>query len=71
MDSDGDCPLETIIKTALESIAKWAYNGLESVTFCAFTPEEQTKLCWVVEDIKNGVEDRVPTCVNTSGYRAT
>lgn len=40
----GSCPLSKIIKTAIESIAKNVYIGLDSVTFCGFTMHEQNEI---------------------------
>ena len=40
----GGCPLKVVIATGLETIAKNAYPGLETVVFCGFTPQEQAQL---------------------------
>jgi O-acetyl-ADP-ribose deacetylase len=43
----GGCPLDLLIKTALNSFAKYAYPGLETVVFCAYSSEEVQ----VLEDV--------------------
>ena len=49
----GNCPLKTIIKKGMDSIAKYAYAELDRVAFCAFTPMEQTKVDAIVSDLRN------------------
>ena len=48
----GNCPLDTVIKTALESIAKYAYAGLQTVVFCGYTPEERHVITHLAEGIR-------------------
>jgi O-acetyl-ADP-ribose deacetylase len=43
----GSCPLDLLIKTAINSFAKYAYPGLETVVFCAYSSEEVQ----VVDDV--------------------
>ena len=50
----GSCPLRTVIEKGLESIAKHVYPGLKCVVLCGFTPEEQTVLKTILQDIKDG-----------------
>ena len=37
----GSCPLETVVKCALETIARNPHGSLETIVLCAFTDEEQ------------------------------
>ena len=48
----GSCSLREVIKTGIESIATNVYSGLDHVTFCGFTVEEQYEICQFVEEIK-------------------
>lgn len=50
----GTCPLETIVKTALVSIAKYAYIGLKTVVLCGYTPEERRAITELVEPSGSG-----------------
>ena len=48
----GSCPLKTIVETALESIAKYAYKGLKTVVFCGFTSEERRVIGELVDSMR-------------------
>ncbi len=48
----GSCCLTTIVKTALESIAKYAYEGLKTVVFCGFTGEERQVIWELVDSMR-------------------
>ena len=47
----GNCPLKTIVKTALESIATHAYPGLQTIVFCGFTSTEKMTISELAHDI--------------------
>jgi O-acetyl-ADP-ribose deacetylase (regulator of RNase III) len=57
----GSCPLQLIIYTGIEAIAKYATaSGLKTIFFCAFTQEEQYELNNVVNYLK--MEQRIEGC---------
>ena len=51
----GNCPLKTVIKKGLDTIAKNAYPGLKHAVYCGFTCEEQRVLEEIVGEISAAI----------------
>ena len=51
----GGCPLKTVVKKGMDTIAKNTYLGLQQVIFCGFTNEEQRVLEEIVAEIESNI----------------
>ncbi len=53
----GNCPLRDVVECALDSIARHAYSGLETVILCAFTQEEQFTIAQILSSHHHATAD--------------
>lgn len=51
----GSCPLSVIVQTAIDAIARHAYNGLDAIVLCGFTFGEQQELMASVYSIQKEI----------------